>query len=60
MTRTRELRRIFLEGRYRGLIEAIYAGRDEVSTEADGPHRGAEMGARRSTVRIMSLEGAAP
>jgi len=59
LTRTRELRRPFLEGRYRGLIEAIYAGREEVSPEADGPHREEEAGARRNSLRIISLGGTA-
>jgi long-chain acyl-CoA synthetase len=47
LTRTRNLRRIFLEERYREIIDAIYGDRAEVSLES------------QATLSIHSVEGAA-
>ena len=47
LTRTRNLRRIFLEERYRDIIDAIYVDRTEVSLES------------QMTLSIHSVEGAA-
>jgi long-chain acyl-CoA synthetase len=58
LTRTRKLRRTFLEERYRELIDAIYSGKTEVKAEAlvgDGDGR---TGTIKTSLRIQSLEGA--
>jgi long-chain acyl-CoA synthetase len=59
LTRNRKLRRTLLEERYQGLIDAIYAGKTEVTIEArvrsqDGPTRTA-----KTILNIKSVEGAA-
>jgi long-chain acyl-CoA synthetase len=58
LTRTRKLRRTFLEEHYRELIDAIYNDKTDVAIEAlvgygDGP-----MGTSKTTLRIQSVEGA--
>ena len=58
LTRTRNLRRAFLEERYCTLIDAIYSDNAAVPAETqegyrDGPMRSIEM-----TLRIRSVEGA--
>jgi long-chain acyl-CoA synthetase len=58
LTRTRKLRKRFLEDRYRDLIYAIYHGETEVSM-ADRVSRGDErMGTIETTLRIETLEEA--
>jgi long-chain acyl-CoA synthetase len=58
LTRTRKLRKTFLQERYRKLIDAVYADKSEAPIEArfgDGDER---MGTKNMTVRIESVEGA--
>jgi long-chain acyl-CoA synthetase len=55
LTRTRKLRRTFLEGRYRELIDAIYADKTEVSIEARVKHRDGRMGTIKTTLSIKSV-----
>ncbi len=57
LTRTRKLRRAFLEERYRDLIEAIYDGKTEVSTEAFVGPKDGQTGMVMTTLRIQSVEG---
>jgi long-chain acyl-CoA synthetase len=59
LTRTRKLRRAFLEGHYRELIDAIYADKTEVPTEIQVRHQDGRMGSTRTTLSIKSLKGAA-
>jgi long-chain acyl-CoA synthetase len=59
LTRTRKLRRAFLEERYRELIDAIYSDRNEVPIEALGGYRDGQMGTIKTTINIKSAEGAA-
>jgi long-chain acyl-CoA synthetase len=59
LTRTRKLRRAFLEERYRELIDAIYSDRNEVPIEALGGYRDGQMGTIKTTINIKSVEGAA-
>jgi long-chain acyl-CoA synthetase len=59
LTRTRKLRRIFLEERYQELIDAIYADRTEVPIEARVRYRDGRIGTTKTTLSIRSVEGAA-
>jgi long-chain acyl-CoA synthetase len=59
LTRTRKLRRAFLEERYRKLIDAIYADQTEVPIEARIRHQDGRMESTRTTLSIKSVGGAA-
>jgi long-chain acyl-CoA synthetase len=59
LTRTRKLRRAFLEERYRELIDAIYADKTEVPIEARVRYRDGRMGITKTTLSVKSVEGAA-
>ncbi len=58
LTRTRNLKRTFLQKRYRKLIEAIYADKAEVQIDAQVRYRDGRMGTIETTLRIQSVEGA--
>ncbi len=55
LTRTRKLRRAFLEERYRELIDAIYAGKTEVSIEARVRHQDGRLESSRTVLQIRSV-----
>jgi long-chain acyl-CoA synthetase len=55
LTRTRKLRRTFLERRYRELIDAIYADKTKVSIEARVRHRDGRIGTIKTTLSIKSV-----
>ena len=57
LTRTRKLRRAFLEERYRELIDAIYGDQAEASTEARIRHRDGRMETAKTGLSIKSLKG---
>ena len=57
LTRTRKLRRRFLEERYRELIDAIYSDKTEVPIEARVRYRDGRMGTIKTTLTIKSVEG---
>ena len=59
LTRTRKLRRTFLEERYRELIDAIYGEKTEVQIEARVGHQDGRMETIKTTLSIKSIEGAA-
>ena len=59
LTRTRKLRRIFLEERYSELINAIYADKTEVSIETRVRYRDGRVGSIKTTLSIKSVEGGA-
>jgi long-chain acyl-CoA synthetase len=59
LTRTRKLRRAFVEERYRELIDAIYSDKTEVPIEAQVRYRDGRMGTIKTTISIKSVEGAA-
>jgi long-chain acyl-CoA synthetase len=59
LTRTRKLRKTFLEERYRGLIDAIYRDETEVPIEARVMYRDGRTGTVKTTISIKSAEGAA-
>jgi long-chain acyl-CoA synthetase len=58
LTRTRTLRKAFLAERYHQLIDAIYTGKTEVSSESNIGHRDRQTGTIDTTLRIQSVEGA--
>ncbi|MDY6911820.1 MAG: AMP-binding protein [Chloroflexota bacterium] len=55
MTRTRKLRRGFLEERYEGLIVALYEGSKEVKIESEFKYRDGRVGKMETTVNIVHL-----
>ena len=59
LTRTRKLRRTFMEERYRELINAIYGDRTEVPIEAQVRYRDGRVGTIKTTISIKSVGGAA-
>jgi long-chain acyl-CoA synthetase len=59
LTRTRKLRKTFLEERYCGLIDAIYGDEAEVPIEARVTYRDGRTGTVKTTISIKSAEGAA-
>jgi long-chain acyl-CoA synthetase len=59
LTRTRKLKREFLEERYHELINAIYSDKTEVPIEARVKYRDGRVGTIKTTLSIKSVEGAA-
>jgi long-chain acyl-CoA synthetase len=59
LTRNRKLRRAFVEERYRGLIEAIYGGRDRVTIETEVRYRDGRTGTVKTDLAIRPVEEAA-
>jgi long-chain acyl-CoA synthetase len=57
LTRTRKLRRAFVEERYRELIHAIYGDKTEVPIEAQVRYRDGRMGTIKTTISIKSVKG---
>jgi long-chain acyl-CoA synthetase len=55
MTRTRKLRRAFLEERYQGLIAAIYQGQANYGVEATVTYRDGRVGHISTSVHIRDL-----
>jgi long-chain acyl-CoA synthetase len=58
LTRTRTLRKAFLEARYRNLIDAVCADKAEASIETQVGDRDGRMGTINTAIRIESVEGA--
>jgi len=56
LTRTRKLRRGFMEERYREMIEAMYAHQPEVRVSAAVKYRDGRTGTIETTVRVCELE----
>ncbi len=56
LTRTRKLRRGFMEDRYQQMIEAMYRGDEELRVQAEVKYRDGRMGVVETAVRIMTLE----
>jgi len=59
LTRTRKLRKGFLEERYGQLVAAIHSDMTEVPIEAEIRYRDGRTGKITTTIRIQSVEGAA-
>lgn len=57
LTRTRKLRRTFVEERYRDLIEAAYGDQDELTVEAQVTYRDGRTGAIKTQIKVNRLEG---
>lgn len=55
LTRTRKLRRSFLEDRYRELIEGLYSGKDEVDIQTSIEYRDGRKGSMTRRVKICTL-----
>ena len=55
MTRTRKLRREFVEERYKDLIRGMYAGADEVKVDASVTYRDGRKGAVTTGIRIRTV-----
>lgn len=55
LTRTRKIRRSFVEDRYRELIEAIYEGRKEIPVEATVTYRDGRQGFIRTVISVNQV-----
>lgn len=58
LTRTRKLRKMVLEKRYRGLIDAIYGDKSEVLTEVRVRYPDGRVGIAKTSLNIKAIEGA--
>jgi long-chain acyl-CoA synthetase len=58
MTRSRNLRRSFLEERYRELIDAIYGDQTSASIKTRVGYRDGSTGTIETTLRVASVKGA--
>jgi long-chain acyl-CoA synthetase len=56
LTRTRKLRRTFMESRYQNIIEAMYRDRDRVMVQAEVKYRDGRTGVVETAVKIYSLD----
>ena len=56
LTRTRKLRRRFMEQRYGEILHAVYDGKDEVLVRAEVKYRDGRTGFVETTLHIASLE----
>jgi len=56
LTRTRKLRRDFMEQRYKELIEAMYSGKEEVRLEAPVTYRDGRKGVVTATIKVRTIE----
>jgi len=55
LTRTRKLRRGFMEDRYKDLIDAIYGEKDEISVTAPVTYRDGRKGVVTTTLKVRSI-----
>ncbi len=56
LTRTRKLRRNFMEERYKDLIHAIYSDGDKIDVNAAVTYRDGRKGTVTTTIRVRSIE----
>jgi long-chain acyl-CoA synthetase len=56
LTRTRKLRRGFLEERYSGLIEAVYGGQEFYEAEVPVKYRDGRTGQVKTNTRINPID----
>jgi long-chain acyl-CoA synthetase len=56
LTRTRKLKRESLEKRYSELIEALYAGKDEIEVEAEITYQDGKKGTLKTSLNIHTME----
>jgi len=55
LTRTRKLRRSFLEERYEGLIKAIYSGNENFVSEVPVKYRDGRTGVMKTNIQIINV-----
>ena len=58
LTRSRKLRRAFLEERYEKLVQAIYDGKAETDLEIAVTYQDGRQGVLKATVRVSDVENA--
>jgi long-chain acyl-CoA synthetase len=56
ITRTGKLRRKFVEERYKGIVDAIYSGKEGYEVEAAVKYRDGRTGVVKATVKVKSVE----
>ncbi len=56
LTRTRKLRRSFLQDRYKDLVDAIYDGKTEMPVIADVKYRDGRIGQVKTTIKIRTVD----
>jgi long-chain acyl-CoA synthetase len=56
LTRTRKLRRNFIEERYAGIIQAIYSGKDELELQIPVKYRDGRTAVVKNVTRINTIE----
>jgi long-chain acyl-CoA synthetase len=57
LTRTRKLRREFMEEKYKDLIQAMYSDLDEVPIQANVTYRDGRKGTVSTTIKVRKVEG---
>jgi len=55
LTRTRKLRREFMEQRYKDLIDALYSGRDKVDVQAHVTYRDGRKGVVTTGIQVRNI-----
>ena len=55
LTRTRKLRREFMEQRYKDMIEAMYGDRESVEVQAPVTYRDGRKGVVSTSIKVRSL-----
>jgi long-chain acyl-CoA synthetase len=55
LTRTRKIRREFMEQRYKDLIDALYGGKDKVEVQAPVTYRDGRKGVVTTAIQVRSL-----
>jgi long-chain acyl-CoA synthetase len=56
LTRTRKLRRSFVEDKYKELIEALYGGQREIAVEAQVTYRDGRQGTIRTSITVNTVD----
>ncbi len=56
LTRTRKLRRAYMEDKYKAIIEGIYSDKKEVHVEAAVVYRDGRQGVVKTMIKINSIE----
>lgn len=56
LTRTRKLRRTYVEERYKDLIHALYSGAEELTVEASVTYRDGRKGTTKTALKINKLD----
>ncbi len=59
LTRTRKLRRTFVEERYKDLIDALYGDQEEIAVEAPVTYRDGRKGVIRTSILVNEVHGKA-